>query len=291
MNKIDVKKSVFRSEDGKKRIQDYYGKLLEQWPGGCERKLMPTVCGDTHVISSGNPDLPPLLLLHGASGNSSAWMGYAAIWAESFRLVATDMPGEPGLSEDRRMSPSGDDYILWLESLLDRLGIAQIPIVGMSLGSFVALRFASAFPDRVSSLSLITASGLAPARISYLFKALPLMMLGKWGADRNYRMISHGQPLTDEVFEFGRLVSKYYKPMLEPIPMLTDEELGCLTMPIQYFGGDHDVLLNSEASANRLKKSVPQAEINLLQETGHVILGQGMKVLEFVEKNSSEYVV
>lgn len=46
------------------------------------------------------------------------------------------------------------------------------------------LHFATRFPERVEALSLIAASGLTPQKRSFIFIALPLVMLGDWGLTR-----------------------------------------------------------------------------------------------------------
>ncbi|MBI9106589.1 MAG: alpha/beta hydrolase [Spirochaetales bacterium] len=279
-----VTESVFRTDKGRMAVQNRCSRILEFWPVPNERRMVETSRGATHVIISGDESQPPLLLLHGTSSNSASWIGDVETWSRHFRVIAADMPGEPGLSCDLRLSPSGSDYVKWLESLLDVLGIDNISIVGMSLGAFVALKLATDRPGRVIKLSMLTTSGVTPMKISYLFKALPLMILGKWGARRNYGMISHGLPMAEEVFEFGRLVSKHCKPLLEPIPLFSDQELGRLTMPVQYFGGDKDALFDSKAAAKRVRELVPHAEINLLEGTGHVIIGKADEILTFLLK-------
>jgi len=245
--------------------------------------MVDTSLGSTHIIISGEEDAPPLLLLHGASSNSAGWMGDAGTWSKDFRLIAADMPGEPGMSCDRRLDVAGDDYIFWLESLLDSVGYGSVSIIGMSLGSFAALKFATVRPERVKKLSMLTTSGFVPARLSFMFKALPLMFLGDWGSDRVNKIVAHKTPMPIEAIEFGRLVSKHYKPMMTPIPLFTDDELKRLTMPVQYFGGNKDALIDSEATALRLRAQVPHAEVNLLPDTGHLVLGQTEKILGFMK--------
>jgi pimeloyl-ACP methyl ester carboxylesterase len=50
----------------------------------------------------GQPDAPPLVLLHGAGFNSVSWMGDVATWAQRFRVFAVDIIGHPGLSAPTR---------------------------------------------------------------------------------------------------------------------------------------------------------------------------------------------
>ena len=74
--------------------------------------------------------------------------------------------------------------------------------------------------------------------------------------------------------------------MLETIPIFSDDKLRRLTSPVQYFGGDKDVLLNTIETSKRIKKNIPQAQIIVLKETGHVIINQFDEIYNFIKNNS-----
>lgn len=283
--------SVFKSEEGRKIVQAAYESFLTNWPVEHERRQVKTKIGEavvlTHVVLCGPAEAPPLLLLHGTMSNSAAWMGDVGRWSNFFRVIAADMPGEPGLSEDRRLQVKGNDYSFWLDSLLNELGYQDeaVSVVGQSLGAFAALKFAISEPIRVKKLSMLTTSGVASARISFLFKALPLILLGKWGARRLNRMIAYGVDIGDDASSFGELVSKHCRTMNDPLPLFSDEELRRLSMPVQFFGGDHDILLNTEATSVRLQQLVPGIELNILEGAGHVVIGLTEEILRFMKDN------
>ncbi len=287
-----MSKSVFRSPEGKAEVHSEYGKILENWPMEHSRKVVPIEINQagagastvmTHIIECGRKDAPILILLHGSSSNSAAWMGDVELWAGSFSVYAIDIPGQPGLSSDFSFAPGSEEFRLWLQNTIEYCrGSEKVYIVGQSLGGFAALQYAIMFPEKVRALSLLTASGLAPSRLSFIFKALPLMLFGERGAKKLDRLIRYNTDTGEEAAEFGRLVSKNYIPMTAPIPVFTDEELQKLQMPVQYFGGDHDVLLDTEKSAERLRTFVSGAQINLLPETGHVIIGRTVEIRDFL---------
>jgi len=79
---------------------------------------IPTSQGETFAIASGADDAPPLLLFHGASGNTVTWMPDVRAFAGRFRVYAIDMIGEPGLSAPSRPPLSSDAYSLWLDEVL-----------------------------------------------------------------------------------------------------------------------------------------------------------------------------
>lgn len=50
----------------------------------------------------------------------------------------------------------------------------------------------------------------------------------------------------------------------------------------QISGGDHDAILDTARTAERLRKLTPQAEIHVLNDTGHLIIDQFDVVHDFL---------
>lgn len=84
------------------------------------------------------------------------------------------------------------------------------------------------------------------------------------------------------VVEFGRLVSRHYRPLLEQPRVFGDAEISGLKMPIQFLGGTKDALTRADASARRLARLVPHAEVRLLEGHGRAIIGQTESILSFL---------
>ena len=275
--------NVYKSNEGRAAVRGRYRELLSGWPVQKECRYI----GETHVIDSGAPEAEPLLLLHGTMSNSAAWMGDVERWSSEFRVMAADLPGEPGLSSELRVSPAGDGFESWLEKLLDGLGYKDtaVSIVGQSLGAFAALKFAVKHPERIKKVSILTTAGVAPQKLSFMFKALPLMMMGKWGHDKIEKMVTYGVETGEEAADFGRLVSKHCRPLTEPIPLFSDAQLSRLTMPVQFFGGDRDVMLDTEATAGRLERLLPNVECRILSGVGHTVILQTDSILDFMLRN------
>jgi 4,5:9,10-diseco-3-hydroxy-5,9,17-trioxoandrosta-1(10),2-diene-4-oate hydrolase len=109
-------------------------------------------------------DGPALVLLHGSGPGVSGWSNFSAnfpVFAERFRTVVFDMPGfgrsqRPEL--DRAYPRVAADALL---SLLDKLGVERAHLLGNSMGGYVALEFALAYPERVDRLVLMGPGGLA----------------------------------------------------------------------------------------------------------------------------------
>ena len=95
--------------------------------------------GRTHVLTAGKAGMPDLVLLHGTSANSAAWFGFLPHWNEHFRIYALDIPGEPGLSDERRPHLAGGGLTRWFGRAVAALGLERFHLAGMSLGGWLSL--------------------------------------------------------------------------------------------------------------------------------------------------------
>jgi len=274
--------SPFRSERGRRAVLDFYRGVLAKSPIPLCTRFVVTSHARTHLIEAGSEHGDVLLLLHGSASNSATWLGDIPTWSREFRVIAADIPGHPGLSEGRPLALSSDATATWLRDLLDTIGVERVSMVAMSLGGWCAIDFACRYPGRVKALSLIAPGGLAPSRRSFLFKALPLSLLGNWGSDRVQRLVFGKVQVPQPVVEFARLVSRHYRPLLEQPRVFGDAELSRLKMPIQFLGGAKDALTRADASARRLARLVPRAEVHLFEDHGHAIIGQTESILSFL---------
>ena len=272
---------IYKSDEGREKIQTFYRNVLSTVQPPLQTRVVPTSGGRTHIIEAGRRDADTMLLLHGSASNSMAWLGDTPLWGTRFRIIAPDTPGHPGLSEDALFPLSGGSMARWIGDILEAVGADRVRIVGMSLGAWAGLDYAIRNPKRVLALSVIAPSGLAPVRTSFLFKAIPLSFMGDRGADWVSRLVFNNDDIPDPVLEFGRLVSRHYRPMTEQPRVFPDAELSGLTMPIQYFGGAHDALVRTRESAERISRLLPHTEVHLLADQGHAIIDQGQTIMSF----------
>ncbi len=104
-------------------------------------------------------DAPVLVLVHGSPGDSRVMQGMGSLLGDDYRVIAPDLPGFGNSTEDI------PDYSVlahsrYLEQLLDSLRIDRAHLVGFSMGGGVILELADAFPQRVASLTMLSAIGV-----------------------------------------------------------------------------------------------------------------------------------
>lgn len=222
-------------------------------------------------------------MLHGSSTNSAMWIGDIEKLSKNYRVYAVDILGEPGKSEENRPDLKGHYYGKWLDEVFDALGIEKPILIGNSLGGWIALNYATYKPERVEKLVLLATSGIAPAKISFLFKVIPLMLLGEKGIHKINKIVYGNEEVPEQAIEFGNLIMKNYNPRMCSLPVFTDGELKKLTMPTLYIGGENDALLPSKKAANRINKLLPEPKTMVLQNTGHVLIKVVDDILLFLE--------
>jgi pimeloyl-ACP methyl ester carboxylesterase len=274
---------IYKSEAGGREILRRYNDTLAQWPVRADQLRLPTRQGETFVLMCGAEDAPPLLLFHGSGTNTAMWMGDVAMWAKHFRVYAVDMIGEPGHSAPSRPPLDSEAYALWLDDVIEGLGIERAAVVGASLGGWLAVDYATRRPHRVERLALLCPGGIGRQRFGFLVKALLYKPFGQWGIHRTLKAVAGIDVReTPEFAEYMALTFTEFLPRRDRLPVFSDEALQALTMPVLAIVGAHDAMLDSADTARRLSAAVPHATVTVLPDVAHSIIGQTQPILEFL---------
>jgi pimeloyl-ACP methyl ester carboxylesterase len=281
---------VFKSPQGREAILACYELILQRWPVPYQARMLTTRWGETFALDCGAAADPPLVLLHGSASNSAMWVGDAAVFCARhggrFRLIALDLPGEPGKSEPVRFSLDGPACLEWMHDVLAALGLERVTLLGISLGGWVALKFATACPERVEKLALLCPSGVAPEKIDFYLRAIPFFFLGQWGAGQVLRMLNAGQPLHPETVRFTYIIGRNFNPRRHGGPLFSDEELSRLAMPVLLLAGEKDILQDPFATAARLQRLLPCFTADVLPGAGHILANTAGRVMPFLDAGS-----
>ncbi len=282
-----MSRTVFRSEAGEQAVHALYRQVLDGWPTPKDELRLPTREGETFVVACGPREAPPLVLLHGGQSNAAVWMFDYLLWS-SFRCYAVDMIGEAGFSAPSRPALDSDAHALWLDDVMQGLGLQTASFVGVSLGGWLALDYAKRRPGAVARMALLCPAGIGRQK-NFLLRATPLLLLGPWGR-RKFRELVFG-PVRGEVppalkpfADLMGLIGRTIRPRIIRIPRLSDAELSRLTTPMLVIVGGKDVIIDSHDTRQRLAKATPNAEVVFLPEARHAIFGQSQTVAEFLKR-------
>lgn len=280
-------KSVFKSAEGERAVRERYLEILKRWPVPNEQLRVPTREGETFVVACGPASARPLVLLHGSMANSAMWMGDVAAWAAHFRVYAVDIIGDAGLSAPSRPPLGSDAHALWLDDVLNGLSLTSASMVGVSLGGWLVLDYATRRPERVDSLAVLCPGGVGHQKLSIAFKTVPLRMLGAWGRRKAAELVlgrapSNPSPAVQYFLDFFSLIHKNFRTRVVKLPIFNDAALRRLTMPVLAIVGSKDVLMDSAETKRRLERNVPSAQVRFLPDAGHFIPSQTQVILDFL---------
>ncbi len=272
--------NVFKSIAGRAKIREYYNNILSFFP--LTQRYVDTSFGKTFVLEAGVEENPAIILLHGSCSNSAAWLSDIAALAEQYHIFAVDILGEPGNSEDNRLDIHSNNYPHWLNEVLDALKTKKAIVIGNSMGGWLALHFAATYPQRTAALALLAPSGIIAPEQSFVNQTTDIASNSD-SAEAITDAVIGNNAIPKEVLEFMKLVLENFNPITEALPVLTDEQMRLLSMPILYIAGTNDVTMNVTKAADRLTSLVPHANISLT-EGAHVITSAADKVIPFLSK-------
>ena len=110
-------------------------------------------------LTSGSPDKPMILALHGWLDNAASFIPLSAA-LKDYHLVAIDFAGH-GLSQHRSKDAHYHqmDFVHDLHELIESQGWEKFILLGHSMGGIIGSIYASCFPDKVSKYISIESFG------------------------------------------------------------------------------------------------------------------------------------
>lgn len=275
----------FRSPEGQARYLAAYDAALSLWPVPYTSHMVPTRWGQTHVLSCGPEDGPPVVLLHGMSLSATMWFANAADLSRDHRLYAVDTIGSASKSLATQPLKNRADCAAWLNDVLDGLGLAQTALVGHSHGGWLATNYALSAPERLDGLVLLAPAGsLRPLCAQFYLRGIPLMA---W--PRRVWILSFMAWMTAEWYDVpGLFVEQFvlgmqqYRSQIHVWPTVyTDDELRQIAVPTLLLIGDREVIYDPRAALTRAQRCMPNLEAELVPGANH---GLPMEQAEWVDK-------
>ena len=224
------------------------------------------------LLRAGQGD--PILILHGSWGNR-AGLEYQEVLARDFEIIMPTHPGFAG-SERPPWLDSMADLVYYYLDFMDQLRLERLPVLGFSLGGWLAAELAAIRPDLISRLVLEDAAGqfLADAPIADIFlltsdELLPLCYYDPKSLSAPSRL----WPQEPNEEDSERMVADQimaqrlaFRPFMHN-PKLR-YRLGRARMPTLIIWGKYDGVI-PPAHAEAYAKTLKNAELQIIDRCGH----------------------
>ena len=142
-----------------------------------------------HVVTRGDPAAPAIVLIHGIRDHARSWDWIGTALAGHFYVVAPDLRGHGDSDHAGSCGYGMPAFVLDLACIIEELNLSRFCLVGHSLGGAIALRFASAFSERLSALCAIEAIELPIVREQRVKPQVFPRRLRTWVDDERARSI------------------------------------------------------------------------------------------------------
>ena len=245
-----------------------------------------------HYTEWGTPSAPPVIFLHGITGHARTWDDEARLLAERFRVLVLDQRGHG----DSDPAPDGDysDTALLgdLEAFVERLGLARVSLVALSLGGRVAINYAGCHPARVARLVVVDIGpDIAPAgraRVGSMMAGAPerFETLDDVVAHQRVNaplyteaMLRHRARHAVRSLSEGGFTWKYDRALRDairegrlrvPADLWAQwRAIQCPTLLVR--GSESDIL--TEEIARRMLDALPHARLTVVPGAGHTVPG------------------
>ncbi|MEM9574578.1 MAG: alpha/beta hydrolase [Pseudomonadota bacterium] len=134
----------------------------------------------THIKGGASADLPPIVFIHGASGNLRDQMNiYGKLLKGRSDLIFLDRPGHGYSTRGPASNSKPDGQAATIAALLDALSIDKAIIVGHSFGGIVTVSFALNHPEKTAGTVLLSpVSHPWPGGVSWYYELSKVPVLG-----------------------------------------------------------------------------------------------------------------
>jgi pimeloyl-ACP methyl ester carboxylesterase len=119
-----------------------------------------------HYVDWGNPEAPPMLLVHGGRDHCRNWDWVAQAFAEDYHVIAPDLRGHGDSQWMLGGSYTVSNYVYDIAQLLNQTKLTPVTIIAHSLGGMVSLRYAGVYPQNVVKLVAIEGLGWPPKMVA-----------------------------------------------------------------------------------------------------------------------------
>ena len=118
-----------------------------------------------HYVDWGNPEGPPMILIHGGRDHCRNWDWIAEHFKDEYHIIAPDLRGHGDSQWVIGSSYNQIDYVYDIAQLLNQKNMTPCVVIGHSLGGSISLLYTALHPQNVSKLIAIEGMGPPPSML------------------------------------------------------------------------------------------------------------------------------
>ncbi len=246
-----------------------------------------------HYLEWGNPDNPPMLLLHGFAQTCHSWDFVALGFSDNYRVIVLDQRGhgDSDWASDGDYSPETQQKDI--SGVVEQLGLDQFVLMGLSMGGRNSFTFAASNPDYVKALVVVDAAPQNMQQGTQNIRSFVQQDDELDSVDAFVERVLQYNPRRDpqqvrgsimhniKELPSGKWTWKYDRALRRPGRRMGSdpetekrlwgyiESLQCPTLLVR--GGASDIVAMD--TADRMHQAIPNSRIATIEGAGHLVMG------------------
>lgn len=239
---------------------------------------------------------PVLIFLHGFADEKHNFFLSGKFLSSKFQIIVPDIPGFGDSKKYLDRTYMLDTYALWIDDLVQSLGIKEFHLMGNSLGGGIAIKYTLLYPQKVQSLVIVDSAGVHPEksrslyceflegknlfllnhpqdfeaflkRVFYKRPYIPSFLFNFIARDFHNNRDWYAK-LTRDLLHGPHAFSEKIPNWQERIDLGLNPHLKKIDIPTFILWGKEDSLFPTEI-AHILKREIAQSELKIYNEVGH----------------------
>ncbi|MBR4226623.1 MAG: alpha/beta hydrolase [Candidatus Methanomethylophilaceae archaeon] len=222
----------------------------------------------------------PVVLVTGFSGDTTFFKQLIPELSQRYRVIVFDNRGA-GTTEYGKDDIDCQDLVDDVLALMDHLHVFRAHMLGWSMGGHIAQEFAIQHPERLLTLTLVSAYPYRPARSSYFMNGIVDCALR--GGDPEYiSMMTNAFCFTEDFFSGLEAKGKALRSLkgLDPKGLKhqmhaldqfdTREKLSSISVPTLSVHGLSDIMVEPKLG-DYISDRIPGCRVLRIPNTGHIV--------------------
>jgi pimeloyl-ACP methyl ester carboxylesterase len=204
----------------------------------------------------------PLLWLHGAMGSGPDWRFLFNEPPAGYQIIAPDLRGH-GASTNPTGAFTFRQAAADVLALLQHLNIPRVKAIGLSGGGITLLHMATAAPETIQAMVVVSAPPYFPAEARGFMKQFSESSIGAAEMERMRERHKRGDPQLQQLFAMARGFADSYDDV-----SFTQPHLATISAETLIVFGDRDPLY-PVALAFELYRAIPKSYLWVVPNGGH----------------------
>jgi len=236
----------------------------------------------TSYITAGQPNGRPVILLHGMSTSADSFREIMHELADSFWLIAPDIPG---FGHSENMDPYRvSSLVEWLASFVAALHLPPVALIGHSFGGLLATSFTISYPEDVTRLLLLAPAVVSPQNYPEMLKKVGISLgLLDLGSALSQSALLVKRQIKVPFFDASKQDESVWERRLKEYELARASasvlkttafhdvraSLAEIHQPLSLVWGKNDPVL-PHTDGDKIVKLLPHAQLHKFEECGHL---------------------